>query len=321
MPAFLGGRVLNHVFDREHLVVAEGWSLAHAPTAAKLAAVDAWGSRAVRITVLRHPIARAVSRYWFEGRWQLFAKGHDEEAAMPLHTWLAGDHCMPGAAAKGGRLWNCFSNYYVKSFAGWRGEAMCDPSADGCVGGVGPAQLEVAKQVLKSRFDAVLISEWLSSRPQVRSLAFEAGSFCSFWRTHAAACGRCCCWAACCALPSTPAVHCHACPEASKAARRARCRPSGLSGRRGGTPTRGLLTGRPLRRSWPACARPTRSISTCSPSPPMPRAAGSRRTCKRTPTKPRTFLPSSTKAAGLGYLPSPSSGWAARSAETLMCAR
>jgi hypothetical protein len=64
-------------------------------------------------------------------------------------------------------MWNCFDNYYVKTFSGWQGKAMCDPSSDGCVGGVGREQLERAKDVLAHNFDAVLITEWLSSRPQV----------------------------------------------------------------------------------------------------------------------------------------------------------
>ena len=158
------------MFDRDHFIVAEGWSVAHARTAAKLRGLEQEGG-VIRVTILRHPIARALSRYWFEGRWQLFLKERIEESAMPFHLWLQGDHCKPGATgrAAGGRLWNCFSNYYVKSFAGWVGNAMCDASKDrDCVGGVGRAQLEEAKRVLASRFDAVLISEWLSSRPQVR---------------------------------------------------------------------------------------------------------------------------------------------------------
>ena len=177
-------------------VVAEGQSTGHGHTMAKLRGLEELGD-VVRITVrslspiskslctrfifhprrcitcqiLRHPISRILSRYWFEGRWQLFAKSRSEDEAMSLHMWLARDHCSPDSVsskAKAGRLWNCMANYYVKTFAGWTGRSLCDSaSAEGCSGGVGPLQLAEAKDTLATRFDVVLITEWLSSRPQV----------------------------------------------------------------------------------------------------------------------------------------------------------
>lgn len=86
---------------------------------------------------------------------------------------------LPDYALATGRMWNCFDNYYVKTFARWRGSAMCDPlKHDGCVGGVGRAQLEAAKETLDKIFDAVLITEWLSSRPQVlHERKFNPSSF------------------------------------------------------------------------------------------------------------------------------------------------
>lgn len=68
-----GEGVLNHLFEREQMVVAEGWSTAHSLTQIKLRNLQDEGS-VVRITILRNPLARIASRYWFEGRWPLFAK-------------------------------------------------------------------------------------------------------------------------------------------------------------------------------------------------------------------------------------------------------
>lgn len=45
------------------MATVEGWSLAHGQTAAKLGYFENQGG-AMRITILRHPIARALSRYW-----------------------------------------------------------------------------------------------------------------------------------------------------------------------------------------------------------------------------------------------------------------
>jgi hypothetical protein len=68
-----GEGVLNHLFERQQMIVSEGWSTAHLLTQSKLQNLQAEGS-VCRITILRHPIARIMSRYWFEGRWPLFSK-------------------------------------------------------------------------------------------------------------------------------------------------------------------------------------------------------------------------------------------------------
>jgi hypothetical protein len=60
----LGEGVLNHVFERDQMAIVEGWSLRHGQTAAKLRYFEDQGG-VVRITILRDPIARAISRYWF----------------------------------------------------------------------------------------------------------------------------------------------------------------------------------------------------------------------------------------------------------------
>ena len=166
-----GEGVLNHLFTREQITVAEGWSLSHAPTAAKLRAMEGAGG-AIRVTILRHPIKRIVSRYWFEGRWPLFHRGElTEESAMSFGAWFNKTLCGPSDDRRGGRLWQCSSNYYVKSLSGWAGKDMCAKGGSGCVGGVGEAQLGLAKAALRGRMDVVLLTEWLSARPQAALLA------------------------------------------------------------------------------------------------------------------------------------------------------
>ena len=59
-----GEGVLNHIFERENLFVAEGWSLAHGPTYQKLAEARMAGW--LTAIVLRDPVERAMSRYWFQ---------------------------------------------------------------------------------------------------------------------------------------------------------------------------------------------------------------------------------------------------------------
>ena len=50
--------------ERDQMAIAEGWSVRHGQTAAKLRYFEDQGG-VVRITILRDPIARALSRYWF----------------------------------------------------------------------------------------------------------------------------------------------------------------------------------------------------------------------------------------------------------------
>ena len=105
----MGEGVLNHVFKRSSFLVHEGWSLAHQPVQRSLEATRA--SNGLVMMMLRDPIERALSRYWFEGRWPLFQKRVDG-AEQPFGTWLSRGHCSLGR--RGARLWDCTENYYVK---------------------------------------------------------------------------------------------------------------------------------------------------------------------------------------------------------------
>ena len=58
------------------------------------------------------------------------------------------------------------TDYYVKSFGGWRGKPLCGPTTSGtsaCSSGVDGVQLAEAKRVLSSEIDLVMVTEWLSS--------------------------------------------------------------------------------------------------------------------------------------------------------------
>ncbi len=98
-------------------------------------------------------------------------------------TWM--EDVLAGEwRAKTGRLWSSVSNYYVKTLVGWKGESMCiDGREEGeeeeeereeegarCVNGVGEEQLAAAKEVLRTRFDVTLVTEWLSSEAQMEWL-------------------------------------------------------------------------------------------------------------------------------------------------------
>eukprot|EP00616_Rhizochromulina_sp_CCMP1243_P018746 CAMPEP_0118966308 /NCGR_PEP_ID=MMETSP1173-20130426/3789_1 /TAXON_ID=1034831 /ORGANISM="Rhizochromulina marina cf, Strain CCMP1243" /LENGTH=323 /DNA_ID=CAMNT_0006915065 /DNA_START=35 /DNA_END=1002 /DNA_ORIENTATION=+ len=176
----IGEGLFNHILDRDQLVVSEGWSLAHTPTMERLMATRSSGG--LVMAALRNPIDRAISRYWFEGRWPLFLKSPDTEP-LPFHAWLLRDHC--GAKHHGARLWDCTENYYVKTLAGFTGEALCHsphaddgtmqtplgvPSDPRCHGGVGQRELDKAKSVLETLVHVVILSEDLSDPRQIAYL-------------------------------------------------------------------------------------------------------------------------------------------------------
>ena len=78
--------------------------------------------------------------------------------------------------AKSGRLWSSVSNYYVKTLVGWRGSDMCDSAGadDQCANGVGLKQLAAAKEVLRTRFDVVLITGQLLTRGNNTSISLPS---------------------------------------------------------------------------------------------------------------------------------------------------
>jgi hypothetical protein len=117
----------------------------------------------VYITLIRHPVDRIESLYFFEGKWPQKSYRRTEDTAIPLEKWLrrvratskrrswgSQNHLRQrGAFPLRQRIWDEVSEYYVQIFSGVAAEAT-------------DKHLEVAKSVLDN-FDAVLILERLST--------------------------------------------------------------------------------------------------------------------------------------------------------------
>ena len=117
----------------------------------------------VYITLIRHPVDRIESLYFFEGKWPQKSYRRTEDTAISLQKWLrkveatsrrrawgSNNHLKQrGAYPLRQRIWDEVSEYYVQIFSGVAAEATAK-------------HLEVAKSVLDN-FDAVLILERLST--------------------------------------------------------------------------------------------------------------------------------------------------------------
>ena len=123
--------------------VVEGWTLGFTTP-------FPFETETIHLTSLREPIARLKSAYRFEGRWPQAATTRAPESAKPFAAWA-----RETAASDPGRqgwLWQCSSNYYVKSLTGWpRGGVDVDQE-----------RTNEAKRILE-RFEIVLITEELGS--------------------------------------------------------------------------------------------------------------------------------------------------------------
>lgn len=104
--------------------------------------------RGIYFTSLRDPIERIKSAYLYENRWFEKENKRFQGPLKPFNVWLSQGSAFP----KNGVLWRCVSNYYTKALISYPKRG-----ADG----IGLEELELAKEVL-SRFDIVLITEWMS---------------------------------------------------------------------------------------------------------------------------------------------------------------
>ena len=79
-PRRVGEQLLNHLFYREETAfVIEGSSLRSAKATREAYACARLGS-CLHLTILRHPVDRVISRYWFE------AVHNQTVAARPPHS-------------------------------------------------------------------------------------------------------------------------------------------------------------------------------------------------------------------------------------------
>ena len=145
---FYGENLMNHLFRRDvSFWMLEGSSLAVPKAKERLAAMLPGSLRTV---ILRHPIERILSRYWMEGRWDLF-KQASAESATPLERWIR----FTKTRNSGTRLWQMPQEYYTKTLVGWQGKPLCDA----CLNGLGHAQLERAQDLVSAPGWFVLVSE------------------------------------------------------------------------------------------------------------------------------------------------------------------
>jgi len=127
----------------------------------------------VTLTSLRHPMARILSSYWYEGRYDssppplepstsrvMAAAVFNEtevKATLPasFSAWIRfvrRNDYIRGARASARRVWNCVNSYYIQTLTNrYRRSTYND---------VGRQDFELAKRVLAS-FDVILITEWM----------------------------------------------------------------------------------------------------------------------------------------------------------------
>jgi hypothetical protein len=108
---FIRENVMLALFEQLAVTQSEGDTLGHDPTAARLAEAKAMGG--VRVIVLRNPVTRLISRYWFEGRFDQSSKLSKTDArARSFESWLE----KIRGKSRGTRVWSCASNYFVKVY-------------------------------------------------------------------------------------------------------------------------------------------------------------------------------------------------------------
>ena len=101
--------IMLALLEQRAVTQSEGETLGHGPTAARLNDAKLMGGS--RVIILRNPLTRIISRYWFEGRWDQASKLPKTDAnARSFEDWLK----LVQHKAHGTRVWSCVSNYYVK---------------------------------------------------------------------------------------------------------------------------------------------------------------------------------------------------------------
>jgi hypothetical protein len=119
---------------------------------------------------LRDPIDRIISLYWYEHVSWYVSVAKEPQRVVPFAVWLS--------AWRDGGSWKErilleyptsnyveVENYYVKMLVGWNANSGVGHGS----GRVGRKELEKAKEIL-SRFDVVLITEWLQENEMQKQL-------------------------------------------------------------------------------------------------------------------------------------------------------
>ncbi len=154
---WVGEQLLNHLYyHQESAFVIEGSSLRSARATRDAYACARLGS-CLHLTILRHPVDRVISRYFFEGRWGLFKKPIKDEE-ISFSDWLR-EKRQIHAGHRNERLWSVTSELYTKTLAG----VVVDKNLQ-----LSFVHLETAKEWLEAAFP--LITEWLSTPHTARAL-------------------------------------------------------------------------------------------------------------------------------------------------------
>jgi hypothetical protein len=75
------------------------------------------------VTILRDPVDRAISSYWFEGRWPQKERNRtDENSPLDLFNWTS----QVNQQTRGKLLWYCASDCYCKWFGSMNGGINVD---------------------------------------------------------------------------------------------------------------------------------------------------------------------------------------------------
>lgn len=69
------------------------------------------------ITAIRHPVARALSSYFFEGRWDQSDRRKKESNAINLTHWV---YDLDMKERRGEAIWKSLDNYYTQALSGKR---------------------------------------------------------------------------------------------------------------------------------------------------------------------------------------------------------
>jgi hypothetical protein len=128
------------------------------------------------VTMLRHPISRILSSYFFEGRFTLKQRSRRPENAQSIAGWYDAIDIERRKNAPRRSIWLDVQNYYIQVLSGHRWQRPVARSAANASfdNAEWRADYEKAAAILGA-FDVVLVMEWLHCREQSEWLQQRLG--------------------------------------------------------------------------------------------------------------------------------------------------
>ena len=128
------------------------------------------------VTMLRHPISRIFSSYFFEGRFTLKQRSRRPENAQSIAGWYDAIDIERRKNAPRRSIWLDVQNYYIQVLSGHRWQRpVARSAANASFDNVEwRADYEKAAAILGA-FDVVLVMEWLHCREQSEWLQQRLG--------------------------------------------------------------------------------------------------------------------------------------------------